>query len=60
LPALPTSWGDAINHFTDSTAITRALPKTLRDMLIGCKKQEMQRFSGDISPFEYHSYLDQV
>jgi glutamine synthetase len=60
LPALPSSWGDAINHFTNSTAITRTLPKALCDMLIGCKKQELQRFSGDISPFEYHSYLDQV
>ena len=60
LPTLPSSWDDAINHFTNSTVIARILPETLRDMLIGCKIQELQRFSGDISPFEYHSYLDQV
>jgi glutamine synthetase len=60
LPTLPSSWDDAINHFTNSAVISRILPETLRDMLIGCKIQELQRFSGDISPFEYHSYLDQV
>jgi hypothetical protein len=29
-------------------------------MLLDCKAQEMRRFAGDISTFEYQSYLDQV
>ncbi|MBL6596947.1 MAG: glutamine synthetase, partial [Candidatus Puniceispirillum sp.] len=60
LPVIPTRWEAAIDRFAESPLIARMLPATLCDMFIDCKRQELQRFLGDVSPFEYHSYLDQV
>ena len=60
LPVIPTRWEAAIDRFAESPLIARMLPVTLRDMFVDCKRQELLRFSGDVSPFEYHSYLDQV
>lgn len=60
LPVIPTRWEAAIDRFAQSPLIARMLPVTLRDMFVDCKRQELLRFSGDVSPFEYHSYLDQV
>jgi len=60
LPLIKTRWDVAIDRFVDSPFIARMLPAILCDMFIDCKRQELQRFSGVVSPFEYHSYLDQV
>lgn len=60
LPALPASWENARDCFANATVLGDLLPDVLRQMLLDCKAQEMRRFAGDISAFEYQSYLDQV
>jgi glutamine synthetase len=60
LPALPASWENARDCFANATVLGGLLPDVLRRMLLDCKAQEMRRFAGDISAFEYQSYLDQV
>ena len=60
LPTLPTKWQAAQDCFKKAAALGDLLPAVFRQMMLDCKAQEMLRFAGDISTFEYQSYLDQM
>ena len=47
-------------QFEDSAALGRIFAPILRDTFVGMKKQELQVFSRQISPFEHETYLETV
>ena len=57
---LPIDWKAAIEAFEDSAALGRIFAPILRDTFVGMKKQELQVFSRQISPFEHETYLETV
>ncbi len=57
---LPTSWEAAINAFSKGERVAQIYSMQLQTMFVGCKRQELTRFSRHVSEFEYHSYLDVV
>ncbi len=57
---LPPSWQEALDAFVAGKMLDEFISVILRDMVIKMKKQEMQRFTALVTPFEYQSYLDQV
>jgi glutamine synthetase len=57
---LPTDWKQAIEAFERSQAMHRIFAPVLRETYVGMKKQELQRFSQQISPFEHETYLETV
>ena len=57
---LPHDWKNAIAAFEASTGLARVFDPILRDHFIGMKKQELQIFSRQISPFEHETYLETV
>ena len=57
---LPIDWKAAIEAFEDSEGIGRIFAPILRDTFVGMKKQELQVFSKQISPFEHETYLETV
>ena len=58
--ALPIDWKQAIDAFEGSEAMARVFAPILRETFVGMKKQELQVFSQQISPFEHESYLETV
>lgn len=60
LPSLPTDWASAIEAFEHGKLMARILSPTLITMIAACKRQEMERFATEVTPFEYQSYLDVV
>jgi glutamine synthetase len=54
------TWQTAFDAFAAAPVLGDLLPDVFRHMLLDCKAQEMRRFAGDISAFEYQSYLDQA
>ncbi len=36
------------------------MPLMLRDMLVACKRQELDTFAAQVTDFEYETYLDMV
>ncbi|HVL19973.1 MAG TPA: glutamine synthetase family protein [Amaricoccus sp.] len=58
--ALPIDWKQAIDAFEGSEAMGRVFAPILRETFVGMKKQELQVFSQQISPFEHESYLETV
>lgn len=59
-PSLPLDWKDAIDAFEASAGLRRVFDPLLRDNFVGMKKQELQVFSQQISPFEHETYLETV
>ena len=57
---LPIDWKQAIESFEGSAAMGRIFAPVLRDAFVGMKKQELQVFSQQISPFEHETYLEIV
>lgn len=57
---LPIDWKAAIEAFEASDGIARVFAPILRDTFVGMKKQELQVFSRQISPFEHETYLETV
>ncbi|MBI2719940.1 MAG: glutamine synthetase [Rhizobiales bacterium] len=60
LKGLPPDWASAINAFAAGAIVEATLPLMLRDMLVACKRQEMATFAGQVTDFEYETYLDMV
>ena len=58
--ALPIDWKEAIEAFERSEAVARIFAPILRETFLGMKKQELQVFSQQISPFEHETYLEIV
>jgi glutamine synthetase len=58
--ALPIDWKQAIDAFEGSEAVARIFAPILRETFVGMKKQELQVFSQQISPFEHKTYLETV
>jgi glutamine synthetase len=57
---LPQDWMDAILAFEESEPMQRVFAPVLRESFVGMKKQELQVFSQQISPFEHETYLETV
>ncbi|MFO1105802.1 MAG: glutamine synthetase family protein [Amaricoccus sp.] len=57
---LPIDWKQAIDAFEQSEAVARVFAPILRETFVGMKKQELQVFSKQISPFEHETYLETV
>jgi len=57
---LPEDWKDAIDSFEASLGIAGIFEPILRDAFVGMKRQELQVFSQQISPFEHETYLETV
>ncbi len=60
LKGLPPDWASAINAFAAGEIVDATLPPMLRDMLVACKRQEMNTFAAQVTDFEYEAYLDMV
>ncbi len=58
--ALPIDWKQAIDSFDRSEAMGKIFAPVLRDAFVGMKRQELQVFSQQISPFEHETYLETV
>lgn len=58
--ALPANWQAAIDAFADSTEMRKVFDDTLCDLFLACKKQELERFGREVTPFEYQTYLENV
>ena len=58
--ALPIDWKQAIESFERSEAMGKVFAPVLREAFLGMKKQELQVFSQQISPFEHETYLETV
>lgn len=58
--ALPIDWKQAIDAFDTSPGIERIFAPILRETFVGMKRQELQVFSQQISPFEHETYLETV
>ncbi len=57
---LPMDWKLAMEAFERSNRIAHIFDPILREGFLGMKKQELQRFSQQISPFEHETYLETV
>jgi glutamine synthetase len=57
---LPIDWKSAIDAFERSEAVAGVFAPILRETFVGMKKQELQVFSQQISPFEHETYLETV
>jgi glutamine synthetase len=57
---LPEDWKQAIAAFERSARMARIFAPVLRETFVGMKKQELQVFSQQISPFEHETYLETV
>lgn len=60
LPHLPPDWASALDAFEDGPHIPHIFSRRLQRMLLECKRQELRRFSENVTDFEYHSYLEVV
>lgn len=57
---LPQDWKLAIRAFEESAPMAQIFAPVLRESFAGMKKQELQVFSRQISPFEHETYLETV
>lgn len=57
---LPQDWKLAISAFEKSLRMHRIFAPVLRETFVGMKKQELQVFSQQISPYEHETYLETV
>ncbi|MDE0097829.1 MAG: glutamine synthetase family protein [Gammaproteobacteria bacterium] len=57
---LPFDWASAIEAFEQGRYMERIFSPVLRKMLASCKRQELKVFTGRVTDFEYHSYLETV
>lgn len=60
LPKLPNSWRAAADAFEAGPIIANIFAPELIQALLACKRQEMDIFAANVSPFEYRTYLDAV
>jgi len=58
--SLPNDWKAAIDAFEASRRMENVFAPVLRRTYVGMKKQELQVFSEQISPFEHETYLEVV
>ncbi|PIE46107.1 MAG: glutamine synthetase [Gammaproteobacteria bacterium] len=57
---LPSSWYSAITAFENSELVPKIFPAEMRNLLISVKHQEAERFSKQITNFEYNTYLQDL
>lgn len=57
---LPTDWFAAITAFEDSQLVPDIFPKEIIELLIAVKRQEAERFTKQITNFEYNTYLQDL
>ncbi len=60
LPDIPPDWASAVDAFEDGLVIPKIFSRTLQQMLVDCKRQEMEAFSERVTTFEYQTYLETV
>lgn len=60
LKGLPPDWASAIDAFAAGSIVEDTMPAMLRDMLVACKRQELDTFAAQVTDFEYETYLDMV
>ncbi len=60
LAQLPPDWAGAISAFENSAEMEKIYSSQLQKLYAGCKKQELGKFLGHITDFEYDSYLEIV
>nr|WP_255536311.1 glutamine synthetase family protein [Pacificimonas pallii] len=60
LPAIPTNWQAALQHFRESELNRRIFGELLCTMYLACKEQELEVLANQVSPIEYDLYLDRV
>lgn len=58
--ALPNNWPAAIQAFAESEEMKNVFDDTLCELFHACKQQELDRFSREVTPFEYKTYLENV
>lgn len=54
---LPLEWRSAIDAFAASDAMTDALGRAARDMIVACKRQDLDELGARIPDTEYAAYL---
>jgi len=60
LPHLPFDWASSIEAFEQGALSERMFAPVLRQTFAACKQQERAVFAGQVTDFEYHSYLETV
>ncbi|MCO4838939.1 MAG: glutamine synthetase [Rhodobacteraceae bacterium] len=60
LPSLPTNWGAGIDAFEQGTLNKILFPPLMRDLFIGCKRQEHHRFRSEVTALEQQTYLSTI
>ncbi len=58
--ALPRNWQAAIDGFSNSAQMKKIFDQTLCDLFVSCKKQELEKFEQEVTPFELTTYLEIV
>lgn len=59
-PPLPSSWLAAIDAFEQSELVDKLFPPQLVETVKVVKRQEAERFTEQITTFEYNTYLDEL
>jgi glutamine synthetase len=57
---VPFSWREAIELFANSALMPQIFDPVLIRSIALCKRQEWRRFEGNVTDFEYATYLDTV
>ncbi|PID58476.1 MAG: glutamine synthetase [Gammaproteobacteria bacterium] len=57
---LPTNWFTAIDAFEDSDIVGQIFPEEMCGILASVKRQEAERFTKQITQFEYNTYLQDL
>ena len=58
LPRLPADWRAAIGAFEQGNLVSDIFARDLRTAFLACKRQELERFAAEVSPFEFKTYLE--
>jgi len=60
MDSLPLSWQDALDAFQSGAMMKKIFNTTVMTMFIGCKEQEIEALTTQVSDIEIRSYLDSV
>ena len=60
LPSLPSNWEAGIDAFEEGKRSASLFPPLMRDLIVGCKRQEHFRFRAQVSKFEQQTYLSTI
>jgi glutamine synthetase len=58
LERLPADWRTAIAAFEQGSRVSDIFSRDLRTAFLACKRQELERFATEVSPFEFRTYLE--